>query len=137
MIKKLIPIIACIAFFGCANGTWHTGSTVADAGLTSATAYLAGDLTKIADQIAQGSDLKTAFVNGSGGALNSLVGIAASSVSPVVSQQIAKWVPPSPEWETFAHDIGAAIQGYVAKHGNTPEALSIALQAGAGILNSY
>jgi hypothetical protein len=77
------------------------------------------------------------LVNGSGTALNSLVGASTGAVAPMIAAQVKQWLPPTPAWETFAHNVGTILSNYVAQHGNSPQALNTALMAGAQILNSY
>ena len=134
----IMPTLVALCFLtGCAKGTWQTGNAVADVGLIAATQALEGELIGFSDQIAKGSDIKTAWVNSSGSALNALVLSTTTAIEPAVTAQVKQWVPPTPQWEIFAHNIGIAIGNYVAQHGNTNQALQFALQAGANILNSY
>lgn len=136
--KTIILTITAIAFFGCANGQWNTGSKITDAALTSAQAALTSEILGAADKVAQGSDIKTALVQSTGDALRSLEATAVtSSVQPVLEAQLTKWVPKTPRWQGYAHKIGAIIGSYVQKHGNNPAVVNAALEAAATTLNNY
>lgn len=128
-------IALCVG--GCANGKWNTGSTATDAALTQAQSVLASQVATVAGKVAQGQDAKTALVQASGDAVRSLEGVAITAVQPVVTERLLKWVPKNPEWQNYAHNVGAIIDNYVHNHANTPGVLQAALEAVAVTLNTY
>lgn len=135
--KNLIIIIACVAFFGCANGTWNTGSKITDAALAAATSALSTEALSAAAAVASGSDIKTALVQSSGDALRSLEATGIVSLQPVIAEQVAKWVPKNSKWQTYANTIGGLLGKYVQTHGGNSQVLNAGLEAVALTLNNF
>lgn len=135
-----VGLMACavaLCVGGCVNGKWNTGSAATDAALASAQQQLATQVASVANQVAAGSDVKTALVQASGDAVRSLEGVAITAVQPVVSERLLKWVPKTPEWQSYAHNVGNLISTYVANHQHEPGVLKSALEAVAMTLNTY
>jgi hypothetical protein len=132
-------LVCAAALFvtGCANGRWNTGSATANAALTQAQTELAVQVAGVANEVANGSDIKTALVQASGDAVRSLEATGIAAIQPAIQEQVSKWVPHTPQWQAYAHALGSAVAAYVANHQNTPHVLDVALEAAATTLNNF
>jgi hypothetical protein len=135
--KKLILISSVAMFFGCANGTWHTGNAISDVALTQATGAITSGILGAATKVAEGSDAKAALVQASGDALRSLEATGITTVQPAINAVLNKWLPKGVNWGVYAKQVGTIINNYVANHGNNNQAVNAALEAAATALNTY
>jgi hypothetical protein len=134
--KKLILISSVAMFFGCANGTWHTGNAISDVALTQATGAITSGILSAATKVAEGSDAKAALVQASGDALRSLEATSITAIQPTISATLKKWLTKGVDWSVYTRQVGTIINNYVANHGNNNQAVNAALEAAATALNT-